>query len=309
MRILIVDDSPAIQIIVRRALEKEGFAENEFRAAGGGLEALEIIADWPPDLIITDWHMPGMTGLELLQVLHQTHTKRHVVGFVTTESVPERLNEAKRNGAAFFLSKPFTDRQLGDAVRHALKVHAAEEKAAAEAAATVKAATPAPSAPAAASAPPVSGSSAPAFGVNMASTIEKYLQQAINALVTLQERPFVDFANMAMPCYLVFYGLGDSPAIRAFCVLDQGAYAMFGRILAELSGEDTVSEQVTALFGEASGALFDAPPSQRVTMLRSQLLAQLTPKLLELLDKKQGRTCFDVSAPGHAAGVMTLIAR
>lgn len=307
MRILIVDDSPAIQIIVRRALEKEGFAENEFRAAGGGLEALEIIADWPPDLIITDWHMPGMTGLELLQVLHQTHTKRHLVGFVTTESVPERLNEAKRNGAAFILSKPFTDRQLGDAVRHALAVRLNEEKAAAVAAAATTAAAKRAPAPAPAAAVP--GSTAPAFGVNMASTIEKYLQQAINALVTLQERPFVDFANMAMPCYLVFYGLGDSSAIRAFCVLDQGAYAMFGRILAELSGEDTVSEQVTALFGEASGALFDAPPEQRITMLRSQLLAQLTPKLLELLEKKQGRTCFDVSAPGHTAGVMTLIAR
>lgn len=113
MNILIVDDSPAIQTIVRRALEKEGFADHEFRTANSGMAALDIIESWVPDLVLTDWHMPGMGGLELLQVLRQTHGTSMVIGFVTTESVKDRLDEAVRNGAAFVLPKPFSDAHGG----------------------------------------------------------------------------------------------------------------------------------------------------------------------------------------------------
>ncbi len=287
MNILIVDDSPAIQTIVRRALEKEGFADHEFRTANSGMAALDIIESWVPDLVLTDWHMPGMGGLELLQVLRQTHGTSMVIGFVTTESVKDRLDEAVRNGAAFVLPKPFTDAQLGDAVRAALSNHAAAKAATAEAA----------------------HDGARPFGVGRITAIETALKKRIDPRLTLKEIDAVDFTRLSLPSFLAFFGLGDATAIRAFCLLDRPAFAMLEAFLAGSTVAKDGAGRVAAVLAELSGALFDAPPDQPVTLLRSQLLPQLTSKLLELLDKKLGRACLEVNVPGYSPGVVTLIAR
>lgn len=287
MNILIVDDSPAIQTIVRRALEKEGFADHEFRTANSGMAALDIIESWVPDLVLTDWHMPGMGGLELLQVLRQTHGTSMVIGFVTTESVKDRLDEAVRNGAAFVLPKPFTDAQLGDAVRAALSNHATAKAATAEAA----------------------HDGARPFGVGRITAIETALKKRIDPRLTLKEIDAVDFTRLNLPSFLAFFGLGDATAIRAFCLLDRPAFAMLEAFLAGSTVAKDGAGRVAAVLAELSGALFDAPPDQPVTLLRSQLLPQLTSKLLELLDKKLGRACLEVNVPGYSPGVVTLIAR
>jgi CheY-like chemotaxis protein len=71
MKFLIVDDSRAVQTIIKRILENTGYREIELRTALNGDEALAILEGWQPDLVLTDWHMPGMTGLELLQTIRQ----------------------------------------------------------------------------------------------------------------------------------------------------------------------------------------------------------------------------------------------
>ena len=106
MKFLIVDDSPAMQTIVRRSLDKAGYKDNEYQTAGDGLEALEIIRNWEPDLVITDWHMPNMSGLELLKEI-QNQMLDLKVGLVTTETSPKRILEARQAGASFVLHKPF----------------------------------------------------------------------------------------------------------------------------------------------------------------------------------------------------------
>ena len=106
MKFLIVDDSRAMQTIVRRSLEKAGYKDNEFKMASDGIQALDIIRDWEPDLVITDWHMPNMTGIELLQEI-KSQMLELKVGLVTTETSPKRVLEAREAGALFVLHKPF----------------------------------------------------------------------------------------------------------------------------------------------------------------------------------------------------------
>lgn len=115
MKFLIVDDSPAMQAIVRRTLEKSGYKEMEYKTAADGVQALEIIRDWEPDLVISDWHMPNMTGLELLKEIKRQMLNIKV-GLVTTETSPIRVVEAKESGALFVVHKPFEVAELQKAV-------------------------------------------------------------------------------------------------------------------------------------------------------------------------------------------------
>ncbi len=106
MKFLIVDDSRAMQAIVRRSLQKAGYQDNDFKMADDGIMALEIIRQWEPDVVITDWHMPNMNGIELLKEI-QAQMLDIKVGLVTTETSPARVLEAKQAGALFVLHKPF----------------------------------------------------------------------------------------------------------------------------------------------------------------------------------------------------------
>ena len=107
MKILIVDDSKAMRSIVLRTLRQAGLGEHSYSEAGDGAEALSAIRQAPPDLVLADWNMPQMSGLELLQAVRADglHMK---FGFITTESSGDRRVEAHQAGAQFLITKPFT---------------------------------------------------------------------------------------------------------------------------------------------------------------------------------------------------------
>jgi CheY-like chemotaxis protein len=115
MKILIVDDSKSMQHIVKRGLEKLGYDDLEIVLASNGTDALKLAKEWQPKLILSDWHMPGMTGLELVHELSMAMLDIDI-GFVTTESSPKRLKEATDAGALFIISKPFDVETLHSAV-------------------------------------------------------------------------------------------------------------------------------------------------------------------------------------------------
>jgi len=121
LKILIVDDSRAIQAIIKRAIGHCGYAPIEILTAADGELGIEVVNQQSPDLIITDWHMPKVTGLEMLQIIRQRGHRTVRVGFVTTERTPSMLNEAKLNGAAFILNKPFDDAELISTVQANVK--------------------------------------------------------------------------------------------------------------------------------------------------------------------------------------------
>lgn len=116
MKILIVDDSKAMRMIVRRSLTQAGFTNVQTIEANNGAEALQVIAEQSPDLVLSDWNMPEMKGIDLLKTLRSAGQNVRL-GFITSESSPEIHQQAVDSGAAFVIVKPFTPA----AIEHALK--------------------------------------------------------------------------------------------------------------------------------------------------------------------------------------------
>ncbi len=107
MKILIVDDSTAMRMIVRKTMRLAGFDGHEYSEAEDGAKALAAIKAAPPDLVLSDWNMPNMTGIELLENLSKDGISI-TFGFVTTEATPDMRHRAAAAGAKFLISKPFT---------------------------------------------------------------------------------------------------------------------------------------------------------------------------------------------------------
>ena len=121
LKFLLVDDSRALQAIIRRAITHCGYEPLEIKTALDGEQALDMVETFVPDLIITDWHMPKVSGLEMVQALRQMGHKGIRVGFVTTEKTPALLDQAIMNGAMFILHKPFNDAELAAAVMSSIQ--------------------------------------------------------------------------------------------------------------------------------------------------------------------------------------------
>ena len=107
MNIMVVDDSSAMRMMIIRTLRQAGFGGNSVAQAADGAEALEAIRKDSPDLILADWNMPNMTGLELLEALREEGNDV-TFGFITTEATAPMREKAKDAGAKFLISKPFT---------------------------------------------------------------------------------------------------------------------------------------------------------------------------------------------------------
>ena len=107
MKILIVDDSAAMRMIVRKTLRLAGFEGHDFTETDDGVKGLSAIKAGKPDLVLSDWNMPNMTGIELLETLGKEGIKVNF-GFITTEATPDMRQRATAAGANFLISKPFT---------------------------------------------------------------------------------------------------------------------------------------------------------------------------------------------------------
>jgi two-component system, chemotaxis family, chemotaxis protein CheY len=119
MHILIVDDSRIMRQIIKRTLIQAGFEDFEFSEAANGHEALESYSHLHPDLILSDWNMPEMDGLSLLQEIRKIDSDVPF-GLITAQSTASLRESAQYHGAHFLLSKPFTPESLGTAVKAVL---------------------------------------------------------------------------------------------------------------------------------------------------------------------------------------------
>lgn len=119
MNVLVVDDSIAMRMMVIRTAKKAGLGKHKFDQAVDGADALEKIHDQKPDLILSDWNMPNMSGIELLEKLKEEDI-RLKFGFVTTEGTAEMRLRARKAGALFLIVKPFTVDSFEQALWRAL---------------------------------------------------------------------------------------------------------------------------------------------------------------------------------------------
>ncbi|MCK6265529.1 response regulator [Vibrio sp. ZSDE26] len=116
MKVLIVDDSKATLEIVRRSLESYPYKRLSIKKAENAADALVLIEDWKPDIVLTDWYMPGMSGVELVEVITQMNPdiKTAMITMVDDEQL---IVKAQNAGAKFVLSKPFEDEDLHSKLR------------------------------------------------------------------------------------------------------------------------------------------------------------------------------------------------
>ena len=115
-RILIVDDSPETLEMLERNLSSEGY---EVLTAPGVAEAIKILDDTPADLVITDYKMPKISGMDLIRYVRE-NLKNTEVMMITGYATVEGAVDAIKAGAEEYLTKPFTDEELFSAVRRAL---------------------------------------------------------------------------------------------------------------------------------------------------------------------------------------------
>ena len=115
MHILVVDDSRAMRMIVVRTLRQAGFEGHQISEAADGREAFDAVAQARPDLVLSDWNMPNMTGIELIHALRRAGDETPF-GFVTSEGSAEMRERAEAAGALFLIAKPFNADTFRDAL-------------------------------------------------------------------------------------------------------------------------------------------------------------------------------------------------
>jgi two-component system chemotaxis response regulator CheY len=113
LRILIVDDFSTMRRIVKNLLNDLGFMNTA--EAEDGHSALALLRAQPFDFVVTDWNMPGMTGIELLKSIRaDAKLAKLPVLMVTAEAKREQIVEAAQCGVNGYIIKPFTAETLKD---------------------------------------------------------------------------------------------------------------------------------------------------------------------------------------------------
>jgi two-component system chemotaxis response regulator CheY len=117
-RILIVDDSRALRMLLGHNLRQGGY---EILEACDGEEALERLGEETVDMVITDFTMPGMNGIELTRRIRALSGYGDLpIVLLTTEDQEDKKKEGQSAGAAGWIVKPFEPEQLLSVVREML---------------------------------------------------------------------------------------------------------------------------------------------------------------------------------------------
>ncbi len=299
MKFLIVDDSPAMQAIVRRSLQRAGYGDLEFRMASNGREAIDIIKTWEPDVVITDWHMPEMSGLDLIR-----ECKRQMlgikIGLVTTETSAQRIQEARDAGALFVLHKPFEQDEFRQAllpiVQGAVEGEALLEK--------------------------TEGNADPVYDLRMPpmGAMNKVIDGMTMADVELirADRHQVDYQYL--PYVVALFSDHEKATIKAVCIMDIRAAGVFACAVSGefpevyktcLDKKELDKKQLDNIkrIMKLVGALFYDPANQQDLDLKS---VHLIPKPFERLEKlgssvSDKRLDFTVSSKQYGSGHMILM--
>ena len=109
MKILVVDDFSTMRRIVRNLLVELGFSNPLIQEADDGENALIMLRNQPFDLVVTDWNMPNMSGIDLLRAIRaEAALKGLPVLMVTAENNRDQIIAAAQAGVNGYIVKPFT---------------------------------------------------------------------------------------------------------------------------------------------------------------------------------------------------------
>jgi CheY-like chemotaxis protein len=282
VKILIVDDSRAMQAIVRRAVIETGIDALDIQTASSGHDALNQVQSFKPDVVLTDWHMPGMTGLQMVQTMRQMGLRDTYVGFVTTETQNDRVQEALNNGANFVLNKPFKDEELRE------KLGAIANKI---------------------SAKPIIFK--PITLEGLTTVVRETLKEVPFRLVEKE----LTSADLSKENMLALYRSEITKALTAVAVLDLPALTMMGAgalgmqpadvkpLLETESPTEEIQTQAADFLGRAATAMRAEKPGE-LSMLKQSLVSKDFAKLQELLRHNRGQAYFKLDIPGYGSGRM-----
>ena len=115
-KVLVVDDSAVMRQIIKKNLKELGFGE--LSEAENGAAGLKKAGEEPVDLIVSDWNMPNMTGLEFLKAVRADAGLKGIAFImVTSEADKEKIMEAVQAGVNQYIVKPFNAIQLEEKIK------------------------------------------------------------------------------------------------------------------------------------------------------------------------------------------------
>ena len=115
MRFLIIDDSVTMRRIIANILGRLGYPDVVH--AANGREALDRLATEPVDVVITDWYMPEMNGLDFVKILRTTPATSHIpIVIVTANAASDDIQHALELGVKGYILKPFTVETMKDKI-------------------------------------------------------------------------------------------------------------------------------------------------------------------------------------------------
>ncbi len=123
--VLVVEDEEHIRRILEYNLKLDGL---EVHSSADGPEAIVLAKELQPDVILLDWMMPGMDGLEVLAKLRQDKSTENIPVFMlTAKGMMSDVGQALCEGADDYITKPFDPMQLGNTIRKKLEKYARAE--------------------------------------------------------------------------------------------------------------------------------------------------------------------------------------
>ena len=118
IHILVIEDEPAVQTLLKKALTSHNF---KVTVASDGLDGLMKLETLRPDIMICDVMMPNLDGIEFVKAIkHNTQTQKIPVIFLTAKTDPRSMIEGINVGARFYVTKPFQIDDLLAKVQKAL---------------------------------------------------------------------------------------------------------------------------------------------------------------------------------------------
>ena len=123
MKILVVDDSSTMRRIIGNVIMQLGFNKEDYDEAEDGVKAWKMLNEGQYDVILTDWNMPNMNGLELVKKIRAegSHIKTPII-MITTEGGRGEVISALRAGVNNYIVKPFPAETLKEKLDTVLNV-------------------------------------------------------------------------------------------------------------------------------------------------------------------------------------------
>lgn len=205
VKILIVDDSKATLEIVRRALDAFGYRKLSIRKTNCATEALELVTLWQPEILLTDWYMPDMTGLDLIRKVRESNSKIKMA-MISTVDEQSQIEQALSAGAEFVLSKPFEDEELHKALLPLVQ-GAEEDELVVDPGNDIQ----------------------PELALPKLSQLAKLLSKVIGGDVGINNIQLQQFDESKIPCLMAVYEDAETQRLKALALLDIYAMCIFSK--------------------------------------------------------------------------------